>query len=121
MAIEQTTAQLLATALQERIMSRTVRFGLLARNLPPFDATTLCDELETVLSQGELRLALIGFTGVDKSRFPEIAMNIEPALVWRNDPNIAVPLVVVLNPRQVQEKVHSLELFDAFEDADLHK
>lgn len=121
MTIQQTTARLVATALQERIRSGAVRFGLLARNLPPFDGTTLCEELRPALVRGVVRLALIGFAAVNAPQESEIITTIEQAVAWRNDPNNKVPLVVLLNSQQAQEKVHSLEMFDTFEDVDLHR
>src|SRR6266566_7224010 len=121
MTIQQTTARLLAAALQERIRSGTVRFGLLARNLPPFDGTTLCEELRPALARGVVRLALIGFAAVNAPQESGIITTVEQAVAWRNDPANQVPLVVLLNPQQAQEKVHSLEMFDSFEDVDLHR
>lgn len=36
-------------------------------------------------------------------------------------PGINIPIVVILNPDKTQEKIHSLELFELFQDADLKR
>ncbi len=125
MTTEKTTAELIASALRERIASRNspVRFGILAQNLPPFDVQTLYTKLIEGIpdAQAMFRLALIGF---DDNAFPEgVATMAEQAVEWRNDPSMTVPLIVILNPQRVIEieKIHSLELLEPFEDTQLQR
>lgn len=124
MSIKTTTATLIAIALRKRLemTQRPVHFGLFVRNMPDFDVQKLYNEFVQEIQQSPqpFRLALIGFDGIaDKT----IATTVEKAITWRNEPAITTPLIVILNPQhtQEQEKLHSLELFEPFEDTDLQR
>ncbi len=121
MSTEQTTANLIASAIHWRIERNTVRFGLLARNIPLFDPQVLFNELSLSIVQQKLRLALIGFSPVETPEDIQIATSVEQAVEWRNNPGVNIPIVVILNPQATPEKLHSLEMFDSFEDADLRR
>ena len=121
MTTEQTASRLIAAAISQYIKDNNVRFGLLARNLPRFDSITLCDEFKTALTRQELLLALLGFENPQIGEFPQVATAVEEVVAWRNDPGITIPVVVILNPQKTQEKIHSLELFELFKDADLKR
>ena len=115
--MEKMMARLVANAIRQRV--RNIRFGLLARSLPPFDAYTLYESLKPDLNN--LRLALIGFEDGGDYASVGIATNVEKAVEWRNDLNISVPIVVILNAAVQQEKIHSLELLEPFTDQDLRR
>src|SRR6266851_2303541 len=121
MTIEQTASRLIAAAILQYIKDSNVRFGLLARNLPSFDSIALCDEFKTALTQQELLLALLGFENPQIAGYTQIVTAVEQVVAWRNDPSINIPIVVILNPQKTQEKIHSLELFELFKDADLKR
>src|SRR5438874_878104 len=121
MYLERIAAKVIASAILNRIERGTVRFGLLARNLPLFDSQVLYNELSASIAQQKLRLALIGFPFMQTHGDIPVATAIEQAVEWRNNPDINIPIVVILNPQTTHEKVHSLELFDTFEDTDLRR
>lgn len=121
MTIEQTASSLIANAILQYIQDKNPRFGLLVRNLPSFDTIALCDGFNTALMQQKLRLALVGFENSSIEGYPQISITVEKTVEWRNDPSINVPIIIILNPRKTQEKVHSLELFDLFQDVDLKR
>jgi hypothetical protein len=121
MTAEQTASKLIAAAILQYIKANNIRFGLLARNLPPFDSITLCEEFTTALARQELLLALLGFENSQISGFPQVTTAVEQVVAWRNDPSINMPIVVILNPQKTQEKIHSLELFEMFKDANLKR
>jgi hypothetical protein len=120
MTIEQISSKLIAEAILQYIKVQNVRFGLLARNLPQFDLITLCDEFRTALTRQDLLLALLSFD-TQIANYPQIATTVEQVVAWRNDSSINIPIVVILNPQKTQEKIHSLELFESFKDADLKR
>jgi hypothetical protein len=120
MMSQQTTARLVAYAINNFLEQKNPGFGLLARTLPPFDIVTFCRELAP--DPDQLRVALIGFN--TNGNLPDyVATTVEEAVAWRNAVDIKVPLVVILNAEAnfTQTKIHSLELLEPFEDTDLYR
>ena len=113
-----TTAHLIAAALQKRV-HEGVRFGLIIHSLPPFDVRTLYEALKPGLK--DIRLALLGFHD-EASWLPDnIAKDVETAVAWRNNTTITNPLIIILNPTEQQDKIHSLELLEPFTDEELRR
>lgn len=117
---QQNLAILIAATLQEQIES--IRFGLLARNMPQFDPQTLYEAMQDELNAGNLRLALIGYTLSVPPNQECVTLAVEQAVAWRNDPDgSTTPIVVLLNPQNEPERIHSLEMLEPFTDADLRR
>ena len=116
---EATTAVLAAQGLQKFVIDRNVKFGVIARDLPTIDPVTLVSELMPVLMADKLRLALIGYDNENIPQHPALVVTIEDAVSLRNSPDMKVPLVVIVNPRRLPEKIHSLEMLEPFTDQHL--
>src|SRR5260370_35551354 len=99
MSIKQTAALFIASAVHQRLTNNTIRFGLLARNIPLFDPQVLYNQLKGSIAEQKLRLALIGFSPVEIAEGIQIATSIEQTVQWRNNPDIRIPIVVILNPQ----------------------
>lgn len=112
-----TTARLLAYAVESRLPD--IQFGLLARSLPPFDPNVFLDA--TQQSRHRMQLALIGFSEIVDLAHNHITTDVEHAILWRNDPRVTLPLVVILNPAAQVDKIHSLEMLQPLTDEDFWK
>lgn len=117
----QLTARLIASELHTRLERGIIRFGVLARHLPFFDPATLCNELAVDLAHQRCCIAFIGYSDETLASYSGVATSVEQAVAWRNSSNIAVPLLIFVNPMRPPEKIHSLELLEPFEDVDLRR
>jgi len=118
---EAIASNLIVSSVLRYIKDHQVHFGLIARNLPPFDIVALYHGFEELLFKQAIYLALVGFEGLNNNDYGKVATTIERAVEWRNNPDINSPIVVILNPKRSQEKTHSLELFETFSDSDLRQ
>ncbi len=106
-------SRLLATAIGQQIQN--TRIGLRADALPPFEPALFYQELVTLLPANSVRIGLLGFEPVgDESKW--MTHLAETAVRWRNDAAQNEKLVIILNPVQEQQKVHSLHMLEPFTD-----
>lgn len=120
-ALLQLTAWLITNELHTRLEQGRIRFGILARRLPSFDPVVLCREFESELTRQRCRIAFVGYTDEALATFSGVVTTVEQAVAWRNNDEIAVPILIFVNPLRPPEKIHSLELLEPFEDADLRQ
>lgn len=115
---QQVTSRLLANAIAQRIMD--TRIGLRADALPTFAPRLFYDELLRLLPANTIRVGLLGFESIlDESEW--LTHSAETAVGWRNDPEHGEKLVIILNPAQEQQKVHSLHMLEPFSDEIFYK
>lgn len=112
-AVEATTARLIARILLDKLES--TKFGLLAKELPPFDVQILLEGLRPHFDK--MRLAFLGFGDLPA----DMATQVETVINWRNDPDVTNPIVVFLNAVVPIEKTHSLEMLEPLTDAMLRR
>ena len=104
---------LLAKAIAQQIAH--TRLGLRADALPPFEPTLFYSELRRLLPTDAVRVGLLGFEPIgDESEW--LTYSAETAVRWRNDPNHDEKLIIILNPAEEQQKVHSLHMLEPFSD-----
>lgn len=107
------TSRLLAKAIAHHIAD--TRLGLRADALPTFDPKLFYDELMRLLPANTVRLGLLGFESI-AAESDWLTYLPETAVRWRNDPDHNEKLIIILNPTEEQQKVHSLHMLEPFSD-----
>ena len=107
------TSHLMAKAISQRI--KNTRIGLRADALPSFEPSLFYQELMAFLPENSVRVGLLGFESI-KSETDWLTHSVETAVRWRNDSAHSEKLVIILNPVEEQQKVHSLHMLEPFTD-----
>lgn len=107
------TSRLLAKAISQQV--ENTRIGLRADALPPFVPALFYEELMTLLPTNRVRVGLLGFEQI-AAESEWLTNSVETAVRWRNDATHDEKLIIILNPVEEQQKVHSLHMLEPFTD-----
>lgn len=107
------TSRLLAIAIGQEILN--TRMGLRVDALPFFEPKIFYDELIKIFPNNNVRLGLLGFEVISEES-DWLTHSAETAVRWRNEPNRNEKLIIILNPTQELQKVHSLHMLEPFND-----
>jgi len=111
-------SRLLAKAIEQQIAH--TRIGLRADAVPTFAPKLFYQELMRLLPGNTVRVGLLGFDPIAEES-DWLTHSAETAVRWRNDPDHDEKLVIILNPAQEQQKVHSLHMLEPFSDEVFYK